>query len=500
MDDLVSKKYKTERLFIIILCITAMVRVFLLNAAFPVFNPVDEVQHFDTIVRYAEGDVYKSGKPDYSLNLWSAKMQILYGTPEYLHQELKDTLPIFRKMNRPGADAIVDSLRQGVADSLPNYEIHSPPLYYFVAGEWLNIGKHLLSNDGFLLYWLRFMNVFYYGLLLWLTYVFCKDLYPEDTTVRIGVPMLLSVLPNTIFYSINSDVFSPLFCLLAIFFTLRICLRQQTIPYYAVTGCAIASTILVKLTNMPTFAVCIGLVIIQLVRFIANKQMKRHLWHVTALFIALLAPVSLWMGWNVTALGNLFGTDDKIKYLGWTRKPFLEWFDHPIFSIGGLKATADNFHMLIYTVWRGDLLDWPGWLDGFFTLSSIVFILAVIIDLWTTHGKFKYRDSWLNLCFLAIIVMYIGFIIVSSIQFDFGKCFSPSRANPYFNKGRLIIGCLIPFLILYVKGLEYILVKIKLKINPLYVISAICLVIFVITPIVTFNTFSSSWNWYHYFM
>ena len=40
------------------------------------------------------------------------------------------------------------------------------------------------------------------------------------------------------------------------------------------------------------------------------------------------------------------------------------------------------------------------------------------------------------------------------IRFDFGRCFYPSRENPYFVSGRLITGTLIPFLLLFVHGLD----------------------------------------------
>ena len=488
-----------ERRLIIFLCLLAMVRVFLLNAAFPIFNPVDEVQHFDTIVRYAEGDVYDSGVTDYSLNLWSAKIQIIYATPEYLHQELKDKIPTFRKMNRPDAPAIVDSLRQRIADSLPNYEVHSPPIYYFLAGQWLNIGKLIFSNDGFLVYWLRFMNVFYYGLLLGGTYLFCKYFYPEDRAVRIGVPMLLAVFPNTIFYSLNNDVFSPLFCTLALFMTLRICTGQRTILTYALTGLAIASTLLVKLTNMPTFFVCTAIIAVFTYRLISTKDIAAKSQNLVALFTAMLAPLLLWMGWNLTVLGDLLGTEDKVRFLGWTRKPLLAWFGHPIFSISGWKSAAENFHMLIYTLWRGDLVNWPDSLDAFFTISSVVFVIAVCARLYSTRGRISSQKSLFSAACLAICILYIAFIVISSIQFDFGKCFSPSQANPYFNKGRLIIGCLVPFLIIYIEGLEYILSLLKLKKYSLHFIGIICLIILIATPIVTRQTFSSQWNWFHYF-
>jgi uncharacterized membrane protein len=41
-----------------------------------------------------------------------------------------------------------------------------------------------------------------------------------------------------------------------------------------------------------------------------------------------------------------------------------------------------------------------------------------------------------------------------SMAFDFGASFYPSKASPYFSSGRLLSGSLVPFLIVYVAGLE----------------------------------------------
>ena len=429
-------------------------------------------------------------------------MLVLYGSPEYLNRVPKGSGPLFREMNDSTADAIAEK----AVHSMLNHEIHSPPLYYFIAGKWLTIGTYLISNDGLLLYWLRFMNVIFYGLLLWLAYIFCQTFFPEEDAIRIGVPMLLAVFPNDIFYSMNSDGFSALFCLLALYLLFRIYTSAQSILFFTLTGFASAATVLVKLTNFPMLVLSIGVVSILLHQRIKDKQLKHYRWHFVALIIAVVAPLLLWMGWNAYALGDLLGTSGKIEILGWTRKPISQWFNHPLFTVEGLGPVASNFNLLIDTFWRGELVWWqgehtaPDAADWFFTITSILFITAGIMRLLSARGNTLASKSTFRFIFVLLLTMYLGFLMISSIQFDFGNCATPSRENPFFNKGRLIIGGLIPFLILYVDGLVYVLSMIKHKINPLLFIGTICLIILTFSTLSTYKFFSSEWNWFHLFL
>ena len=44
-----------------------------------------------------------------------------------------------------------------------------------------------------------------------------------------------------------------------------------------------------------------------------------------------------------------------------------------------------------------------------------------------------------------------------SVSFDFGRCPDPSKASPYLTSGRLITGALVPFVIMYLRGLDVLL-------------------------------------------
>ena len=211
------------------------------------------------------------------------------------------------------------------------------------------------------------------------------------------------------------------------------------------------------------------------------------------------------MGWNLYALGDLTGTAEKAQMLGWSRKPFQQWFDHPLFSVNGIVDAAVNVKLLIATFWRGELVVWQGKNDApvvadwFYTISSVSFITAGIAKLWTTRKNAFTLTSLMRSSFPLLLIMYLCFLMVLSIQFDFGSCQTPSRANPFFNKGRLILGGLVPFLILYIDGLCHLLTKIKLKINPLFAIGALCLILLLFSTIAASRVFGSAWNWFHAF-
>ena len=55
----------------------------------------------------------------------------------------------------------------------------------------------------------------------------------------------------------------------------------------------------------------------------------------------------------------------------------------------------------------------------------------------------------------------IVFLALLSIQFDFGESTGPTRIHPYFTAGRLLSGALIPFALMYVYGIAFLLRRAK---------------------------------------
>jgi len=489
-----------ERRFLTVLGIAAVIRVFLFNAAFPPFNPVDELQHFDTIVKYAEGEAYRP-RVDPRIDLWSAKLLMFYGSPEYMNPTAADELPLNPNIVRQEEERI-GGVVQGIANSTLNHEIHSPPLYYAIAARWLDLGDMLRLPDRMLIFRVRFLNVIAYGALFWLGCLFCRDLFPDNPPLRIGIPMLLCVFPNDVFYSITSDSFSAPFCLLALYMLHQLSLRRKSVLYHLAAGLAVSCTILVKLTNIPVFIVACGFIAFLTGRAVIGRDSRSAL-RLAVVALAAAAPVAAWMGWNHLVLGDLTGTADKIQMLGWTRKPLAAWFDHPIFRADGFGAVTGNLALLIKTFWRGELVVWHGVhvesaaADFIYTSTSLVFMAAGVAKLWADCRNDPAGVSWVRLSIPPLLVMYLLFLTISSIQFDFGNCATPSRANPFFNKGRLIVGGLIPFLILYLDGLCFLLKTIRSKIDPLLVIFVLCLLISALSLPAASFAFSSRWNWFH---
>jgi hypothetical protein len=54
------------------------------------------------------------------------------------------------------------------------------------------------------------------------------------------------------------------------------------------------------------------------------------------------------------------------------------------------------------------------------------------------------------------VVLGVAFLLWVSISFDFGGWAYPSSERPYLISGRLIAGALIPFLILFCRGMDWV--------------------------------------------
>ncbi len=52
--------------------------------------------------------------------------------------------------------------------------------------------------------------------------------------------------------------------------------------------------------------------------------------------------MAAWMAWCKINFGDFTGSALKIQFLGWTHKPFAEWFHHPIFTRAGLLVFSEG--------------------------------------------------------------------------------------------------------------------------------------------------------------
>jgi drug/metabolite transporter (DMT)-like permease len=104
------------------------------------------------------------------------------------------------------------------------------------------------------------------------------------------------------------------------------------------------------------------------------------------------------------------------------------------------------------------------------------------------------RALWFGfLCVLAAM----AFLGLRSIFYDFHGCFYTSGMHPNFTPGRLMLGALIPFLLLYLYGLDHVLCRVKNRwIRPL-VLAGMILFMLISETLIDRRLFPNAYNWFH---
>ena len=491
--ETISSPDKLERKIVSLCCLLAAIHVFVFSAAFPYFNNVDEVEHFDLVVNYSQGCIPHGLKPMARETL----QYVIYHSPEYMY------LPSFFPNGQfPAptwkARAEDDSRRWNITAEVPNYEVSQPPLYYVQAGLWWRLGKLFGIHGLALLYWLRFLNVVFVTGLAWLGYRTARFIFPDRPLLRLGVPAIIAAISQSALYSIDNDIMSPL-CFGWAYFCLLRFWNEETpdVRLGFWTGLSLATVYLAKTTNLPLFILALAVLAIKLSQLLRAGRLRASLPAVGSLALCAGLPVGAWLIEMKCTFGSFTGADDKIVFLGWTQKPIGDWWNHPIFSPGGLWSFLSN---LIATFWRGELV-WNGGIptspimDALYIVLTISFAVLAFANLHRSKlNRLQFRALWLGVlcCFSSV-----SFLALLSIQFDFGESPAPSRSFPYLAAGRFILGGLIPFLLFGLYGLDCLLRDLKIKWIHLPVLG--CIVLFLLIPeiISDWSVFSSPYNWFH---
>jgi hypothetical protein len=492
-----SSAHRTEITVIAALCLLAMAKIFVFSAAFPFFNNVDEQAHFDVVVKYSHGYLPREGTNFYGAE--AGALIALYASPEYLQKPEKFSTGV---IPQPVWTFPTEQTRQYVQERSKswqggkNLEAFSPPVYYATAALWFNLGKLLGLEGGYLLYWIRFLNTIVFGALILLSHLLCRDLFPAHNVFRLGVPMLLVFFPQDFFYSINSDVLSPLFFLISIFFLHKILVGPRSLLFHLFAGFMVALTFLIKLINVPVFLV---LVVVFAYAYRSARASDRRVRLVLMMLSAVL-PIVCWFGWNLLEVGDLTGTAEKVQALDWTTKPLLERFNHPMFTPAGFLTFISE---LTRTFWRGEFV-WgleriasPA-MDTFFVASSFLLLLVSLVlrPMLFEETLDKSQNASFNMAAL-IVLSFVLAMVWLSLAFDFGRSWYPSQTQPYFTSGRLISGALIPFLVLYVGGVFLLGRRLIPRLDPLWVILAISLSLISVETYLSYKVFGSNYNWFH---
>jgi hypothetical protein len=488
---------RKEQLLILLLSVLAAVRVFIFAAAFPFFSNGDEDLHFDLITQYS------SGRPPRTFHVLtndSLSFVVPYASPEFLQTpdqfpNGKFPKPLWKQSVAEAAPII--EVTKAVWEKEINWESSQPPLYYALAGLWWRLGQSIGLTQIESLYWIRFLNGLLTSTIVWLGYVIARTVGLEHLGFTIGVPLLLAFIPQDVLYVLSNDVLSPV-CFGAVFLCVLQWLKtdKPSLLLGMLTGLAIAATYLTKLSNLPLLIVAIIAVIAKWLQML--RQQRRA---ATLAFILTIAcagvPIGAWMLWSKFQFGDVAGSTTAIALLTWTPKPLADWWRHPIFSPQGVWTFWSE---VLARFWRGELM-WQnhelGWrvADEFYAISSLLLLGAAIIGTRQNSVLSTFQRQALFLAAFTVVAA-LAFLALLSVRFDFGECIYPSRAHPFLTSGRLMSGALIPFAVLYVYGIGYLLRRVG-SVAPIVVVAGIMTFATVSEIFINRAVFASEHNWFH---
>lgn len=477
-------------------CLLAAIRVWLYAAAFPFFNNVDEIAHLDLVIKYSQGEIPTKLE---TMSDQTVKLVVTYMSPEYIttpetYKGKGMPRPRWKQWNgqiNKGDSALINYLLQ-----LPNHEASSAPLYYVMAGAWLTFGSAIMTwaVEGHQMYWIRFLNVIFAVLLVWLAYRCAEEIPGTNRHAVWAVTGLAALMPQDAFYAVQSDVLSPVCFGFAFLFLIRF-VRADVPPgrLGLFLGIAVASTVLVKTSNLPLILLMTAMVIFKAYRLKKQQQLRAARPALLKFFLFAWIPLFCWMTWNYQVFGDVFASEEKIRHLGWTHKPLSDWLDNSMLTF---ERTGLFWREIMVTFWRGELIfhlkrvAFPV-LDVLFWLSSLIFLVLALV----TRGIIS--DGLLRMATRWSFVLLIVYIIVLSLMFDYGSCGYPSRLMPFFSSGRLLWGALIPFTLLYVGGYNFLFSWIGNP-NVRYLLFWLILISVTITEaMISIPVFESRYNFFH---
>jgi hypothetical protein len=235
------------------------------------------------------------------------------------------------------------------------------------------------------------------------------------------------------------------------------CVEVPNIQLGIVSGLAFAATLLTKWTNLPLLVVAGAVVLFKVWRLFGIGRLRASWPAPAAMALCAGLPVAAWLAWCKYNYGDFTGAKIKIERLGWTHKPFAEWWHHPIFTLHGFWIFLSGN---LATLWHGEILWYRKPLafptvDLFYAILSVGLVALALVALFRRPAVTttpQWQVLWFAFGCFAAALAFFGYL---SIIYDFHNCFYPSRGHPYFTSGRLLLGALIPFLLLFVYGLDH---------------------------------------------
>ena len=482
-----------EHSLVLLFCLAAALRLVLYAAAFPFFTIADEPEHLDLVIRYAQGDIPRAVGP---LAAESLPYVAAYATPEYLNPPEQYRPPPW---TQPADQAMTNMVRLEAAVShWQNFEASQPPLYYALAGLWWRVGQALGFHDLLLLYLLRFLNAPLLAATVCAGFIAARLVFPDSRFARLAVPALLAFVPQSAFYGVQNDVLSPLvFGGLFIGAVRWLQAERPGIGLGVATGLACAACYLTKISNLPLVLVGLGALGLKCWRLGWQGKLRDAAPAMLAFVVCTLVPIGLWVARTKHDFGDLTGSAAKMQVLGWTPKPFAEWWRHPIFTPRGawifLSGLLSTFWQEVF-FWYAKPVKVPGVAVGY-TLLSLGLLGVALWNLRKPAAPARLREA-LSLAALAFGAG-VAFFALLSIPFDFGPCIFPSRAHPYFTAGRLLAGAWIPFALVFVYGWEQALSRFNSRKLPALAMAAFIVGLLLVEMAAAWPVFSSQYNLFH---
>ncbi len=489
---------RSETRVVLALALFAAIRVLVFCAAFPVNNNMDEGNHFDVAIFYSRGVVPRAlGPHAKELRRWTDNWSPEFLVPPEIYLQPQKIVRLTLQEQGKGNLELLKIEH--------NHEMLEPPLYYSLAGAWLALGELVRVPDRDMFYWVRFLNALVVPATVWLGYLVARDLFPDTPFVKIGTPALLAIIPQDVLYGINDDVLSPLsFGLVCLGLVRWMNPERPARKAAALTGLGVAATGLTKMTNLPLIAVTLVAVAWILLRKPRtstenpSRPNARRRLAAAATFVLCASPLAAWLVWNKLTLGNFTGSAAKLAELGFSQKPFAQWFSHPFFSLSGVK----NFWFeLSASYWRGEITWYRKpianyFVDCVYSCGTLVLLAAATFGLWRTRDV---RQRAFLLFGLAAFWMSVAFLALASVAIDFGQMgtASPLFAFPGFVCGRLMCGTLVPFAILASYAITVLVPRRRATAWSFGVLAALTLLI--ATSEIWLHTlvFQSGWNLFH---
>src|SRR5437773_9926046 len=292
-----SRMFRRDFWWITAFSLLAGIRVLVFSAAFPFFNNVDERRHLDLVIKYAYGHVPRSAE-----RISTATLPYLshYASPEFLAAPEDLEGGYYGPMWMHAAEEVAPTVAkiEKIWGQTPNQESSQPPLYYVAGAAWFHIGQWIGVKGGSVLYWVRFLNVIFTAVLVWLAYVAARMVFPNQVALRLGIPLLVAAVPQDAFYGIDNDVLSPI-C----FGTTFVCLirwlseDQPSIGLAVATGLSIAATYLTKLSNLPLIFVTAGAIAWWCFAQARSRKPRVAIRALGAFVFCAAAPIMAWMLW-----------------------------------------------------------------------------------------------------------------------------------------------------------------------------------------------------------